>query len=352
MSRSRNKPIGIRQLAKQLSLSVGTVSRALNDQPGVREKTRQQVLLAAKKSGYLPNVQARSFRTRRSQQIGIVLPSLDDPTYVEKIRSAHDAAWERGYDVAFAATEWDPKREITAGQHLLSRGVDGLIALSHYTFLEHSRQAILDRGVKTLLISSLPPTPEIVKDANVIEVDAPRGVARSIEYLLELGHERIGLLGFSRATHNNSHKARIEAMQAVACERGLDPDHFTLIETADDTFAAAYASLTEWLKRNAPLPTALQAINDYAALGAIRALADAQLRVPEDISVVGYGGVELTTLSIPRLTTVSQMHLDLGSRAVRTIINAIEQPDAEPTHTRLDTELVIRESTAPPADRR
>lgn len=349
---TEGKTSGIRELASQLSLSVASVSRALNNQPGVGERTRDRVLEAAAAMGYVPDARARSFRTRRSEQIGIVLPSLDDPTFIEKVREAHQTAWELGYDVTFVSTEWDPRREAAAWKHLLSRRVDGVIALSTIN-LACSLQAMEEQGVRVLLISSFEDQAAEfhARGGDVLHVDAGSGLREAADHLLALGHRRIGLLGFQVGRKHPTHTARVQVIRERVAAAGLPEEALCFIETASDTLEAGYQAMQAWLAAKRPLPTAFQALNDYVALGALRALVDAGLRVPEDISMIGYSNIDLTHYTLPRLTSVSHVHLKLGSQAVRTIVQGIETAGLPASRVNLKSCLVVRESTAAPPER-
>lgn len=347
-----NKAIGVRELASHLSLSVASVSRAMNNLPGVGERTRQRVLEAAAQMGYVPDARAQLFRNRHTHQIGIVLPSLDDPTFIEKVREAHSTAWELGYDVAFVSTERDPRREAAVWKHLLSRRVDGVISLNTIDW-DASRLAIEEQGVRVLLITSVDEnsTEMYARGGDAIHVDAGHGLRESADHLLQLGHRRIGLLGFRVRRKHPIHMVRAQAFRKQVDRFGLPNDSLCFIETDSDTIEAGYQVMKAWLDAKRPLPTAIQAINDYVAMGAVRALADAGLRVPNDISIVGYSNIDLANFALPRLTTVSHIHLEVGSRAVRMIVKGIETAGWPVSRVELKSSLVVRESTAVPPEK-
>ena len=355
MASTRSQPVGIKQLSSELNLAVGTISRALNDQPGVHEKTRRRVLDAADKLGYVPDLHAKGFRTRRTHQIGVIVPSVRDVAFLEKIRSAHETAWERGYQLSFAASEWDVDYEAKICRDMLGRGIDGLITLTPASPTRWQHFLTLTERDKPVVVvkSAGQDPPESIRQMqrrfSTIEVGVTAAHAEAVQHLIALGHGRIGLLGFD-PNSKSSHRNRLAGVLPHRDEPPFSRAAMETIPTAADTIEAGFEAMTDYLRRTAPAdrPTALQCLNDNLAMGGLRALADFGLRVPDDVSLIGFHDTEPARYLVPRLSTVSQMHLDLGRRAAELMTDLIEGRAQPPVHQTLETKLIHRESTAPP----
>jgi len=334
MAVTQDKRLGIKDLAAHLSLSVGTVSHALNDQPGVNENTRRRVLRAAENLGYVPDAQARAFRTRRSKLIGLVVPSLDDPSFMEWIRDSHHTAWSAGYDLLFASAEWDDAHEAKVWQHLLGPHLADHVDRFH------------QRGIP---IVEIRPYGEPLRHTAMMRIDVLAGVRQICRHLLDLGHRSVGLLGY-RNENIASHQKRLEAIRGVLGAFGLDETALELIPAADDTLEAGYEALRRRLE-TAPPPTAIMGLNDFVAIGGMRALKEAGYAVPRDVSLAGFGGAQMARFCDPPLTTSSYASAALGRRAVETLLPLIERraDDAAWEH-RYRPEFVAGGSSAAPAD--
>lgn len=323
-----------RDVARRAGVSQPTVSLVLGGNPRARiaPDTRARVIQAAEELGYQPNLLARGLVQRRSYALGVLVPDLGNPFFAEVVGGVERVAAEQGYVVLLSdARETPPEKHLDA---LRARLVAGMI---------------LD-GVGA---NSLPP--EALQGWNVVAVDEPstrwpgvesdaRGAGRmAAEHLLELGHRRFAFIGPALDVHR--FRMRERGFVAALRDRGIAiPSEW--LRRVPPTVTGGQAAMRTLLAGN-PRPTAVFCANDLLALGALKACAVARVRVPEQISIVGCDDIEMARVVTPELTTVAVPARELGARAARLLIRAVEQPDAPVRPGRpVPVRLMIRASTA------
>jgi LacI family transcriptional regulator len=344
----------IRDVARRAGVSVATVSRVLNGQAVVSETTRQRVLTAISELGYNPNGLARGLARRRSLIVGVIVPDIANPFFAEVARGMGDEAARHGYQLTLANSDLKREKE-TAYIHLFrEQRVDGLIYTSGH--VDADLLAVMEKVGRPYALAATwhPQAPSVL-------IDSYAGARLAMRHLLELGHRRIGILDGTREDPiSGGPRAEGYRDEAAAWGVAIDPDL-----TADARFDPdlAYREAARMLSLPHP-PTALVAASDLMAVGAMGAALDRGLRLPDDLSVVGFDNIALTTLVRPRLTTVAQPMYQIGARAMRRLAEAIEAaasgeapPDAAPQDGGplvewIAPELVVRESTAPPRRQR
>lgn len=358
-----NSVSGIRALAEQLSLSVGTISNVFNKPEIVAEPTKQRVLDAAEYLGFVPDRHARNLRSKRTRLIGILVSSIENPFYVEMVQQAQDAAAQHGYETILAPTgHWDIEREKAAVRYLLSLRVEGVFMAmqaqpdtGHLKPLVQSGSKIVVRG-STLAQS--------FSDVSTIDVDAAGGSRQATEHLLALGHRKLAIMIHAPKTGQASGGAGVSpaspitrdlaisqpklrgAIEAIT-QAGLDKGNLQIINFYQESIESVYEAAREKLISN-DAPTAILASNDTTALAAISAANSLGLSVPQDLSVVGYDNTKASRFYTPALSTVSQTHLNIGRRAAEIVIDRIESRDSQPSAIQLKPELIVRQSTAEP----
>lgn len=326
-------------VAARAGVSIMTVSRVLNNRPGVSAATRERVLEAAHAAGYVPHVPARGLASGRTGMLGVVLANLLDNYYSEILQGAVMEADAQGSRLILHLTGTSDEREIAQVKTLLGGSVDGLIlilprAADHYiaTIAEQRFPCVLVDH--RMLDTPLP----AIRSAN------RAGGEVGTRHLLDLGHRHIGFItgdmGYGCSTE------RLAGYQAAFAERGIIPDE-RYVQHGDWTQASGRRA-AEALLRLDPQPTAIFASNDLEALGVYEAAHDAGLRVPEELSVVGFDDRLEARQAYPRMTTVRQPLAAMGGRAVQMVLAQVAgQPLPEPV-VELPTELVVRASTAVP----
>ena len=346
MSNQATRPNSVTALAKSLSLSVGTVSQAINGHPAVAARTRKRVMEAALKAGYVPNRQAVALRTQKTKVIGLLVPTLRNPIYIERVASIQELAHEKGYEVSFATSEWRPEQEAASARQFMGMAVDALIIDGHLgdaKDMSHSAfESLLKRGIPILQIAH--GDRGVLPGVTKISMDITSGICDAIEHLLGLGHRHIALVGIRdqpQMVHISQRRGIDKAIRNS--EQDVELEY---IGSEADSEKTAYDALTHRLAQPGPFPTAIQAVNDQIVPGILKALHDHGLRVPDDVSIIGFDNLAASEYYYPSLTTVSQTHLDMGRRAVDAVIDRIEN-DSKRKTIALKLKLVIRQSTGP-----
>jgi LacI family transcriptional regulator len=333
------KRITREDVAKRAGVSVAVVSYVVNDGPRpVSPETRAKVIQVIKELGYYPNELARSLTRKQTATIGLVIPYLKNPVYAEIAESFERVCTSSGYTVMFGNSGRDPAKEQKLAETLRSKQVDGVVILptqDPQTNLLLFQQA----NIPTVVLEHDLP------DTHCIVIDDRQGGRLAMQHLLSLGHHRIALI--ERETLSPHGRLR-----GVGCREMLEESNIpldpTLVITCKAGQAAGYTAMQQLLALPDP-PTAVFTHNDVLAMGAMRAIFDAGLTVPTDISVMGHDNTSHTAYLNPPLTTIKFPVMEMGRRAGQIILELVQQPDSLPAQTiTLPVELVVRGSTAPP----
>ena len=333
--------VRLKDIAQLAGVSVMTVSKALRDAPDVSAATKSKIKSLATQMGYVPDSSAQGLRTKTTKLFGLLIPATTNPIYARVVYAIEERAYELGYDLLIAHTLNMPEREDACLRRLLSRRVDGLFITPVYRFEAEVRiyQEIVVRKVPTVLLGS--PAP-FCKNFVSIEIEELVASYNVTKHLLQLGHKKIAYLTGPPAAPW-SHE-RFEGYRRAFREAGLEVDDklvFAAGSTLEDGAKAALQMLNEGCH-----PTAVQAVSDLVAIGCAEALLQQGLKIPDDLSVAGYGNILAAEFYRVPLTTVSQPKYRLGIAAVETMMNLI-RGEKVPSR-RLPAELVLRQSTAAP----
>jgi LacI family transcriptional regulator len=333
--------VRLKDIAQQLGVSVMTVSKALRDAPDVSDATRARIKALAQQMGYVPDSSAQNLRTKTTKLFGVVIPSITNPIYARIIFAIEERAHELGYDVLLAHSLNQPAREEFCIRRLLSRRVDGLFISPVYRFEAEARiyQEISVRQTPTVLLG---PPAVFCKQFPSVEIEELVASYNVTQHLLKLGHKRIAYLtGPSVAPWAHE---RFEGYRRALREANLEVDDklvFQAGSTIEDGTKAALQMLNE-----ACNATAVQAVSDLVAIGCAETLLTQGLRIPDDISIAGFGNILTSEYFRTPLTTVRQPKFRLGIAAVEMMMSLIRGEKVQ--SRRLPAELVERKSTAPP----
>lgn len=329
--------VTIKDVARDAGVSVTTVSHVVNQTRFVSDGARVRVLAAIEALRYVPSALARSLKNNRTHTVGTMIPNSSNPYFAEIIRGIEDTCFDAGFNVILCNSDDDPHKQGQYIRVLAEKQVDGLIVLSSGgddELGEHLRRArmplvLVDREVEHLR-------------ADLVEVNHETGGWLATRHLLELGHRRIGCITGPLAL--SSSIQRLAGWRRAMAEAGLPvpPDS---LQTSDFTGAGGHAAMQSLLAMQ-PRPTAVFACNDLMAFGAISAAASAGLRLPRDLSVVGFDDIALAAYCSPPLTTVAQPKHQLGALAARLLLARIAEPDRAPEREILEPMLCRRHSTA------
>jgi DNA-binding LacI/PurR family transcriptional regulator len=336
------RPIGLRTLGEYLNLSPATISLVLNNAPGVRsipQKTRDRVTEAAAKFDYRPSFYARSLRKKQSFSIGVLVPDLNDNYAAQVLTGMESLLIEEGYFYLTASHHRKLDLIEEYPRLLMDRSVEGFILID--TVLEHALKlpVVVVAGHRK------------IEGATNVVLDQKRAAELSLRHLYQLGHRKIAFM--RGGSHSSDADDRWECLMAVAREMKLDvPPAMTVqIQTQVSTPEIGFWPVNELVNRDINF-TALVCYNDVAAIGAIRSLMDHGLRVPEDVSVMGFDDIQSAAYHNPSLTTIRQPLEQMGTVAARILLQRIRGTETSSDSVLISPELVIRESTAPPSPRR
>jgi LacI family transcriptional regulator len=336
---ARSRPTSA-DVAARAGVSRTTVSFVLNDTAGVQisQATRDRVLAAASELGYHPHAPARQLAGGRTHMIGLVLRQsteqvAGDPFLVETLRGLSSATRSAGFRVMVEPLAADGQYEAL----LRSQHADGLIVSGPRVDDPSLRQLLLD-GFPIVLQGALPGV-----EATSVDVDNVAGARAAVDHLIALGHRRIACITNAPMVYTAAQE-RVEGYQAALKAAGIEPDPDLLTHGSFDA-PSGHVAMAELLARTSF--TAAFVASDVVALGAIGALREVGLRVPEDVSVVGFDDVPLVAYFDPPLTTIRVPAFELGQAAGRAVLERIAAP-VMPSRTLLPTELIVRASTAPP----
>jgi len=325
----------IRDVAARAGVSKSLVSLALRGDPHVSETSREAILAAVAELGYRPNAAARTLADRRSTTIGVLILDLHNPVFAEILDGVQTEVRRRGFSTMLITGGTDPVIEQAEIDTLLQFRIEGLLLISHR--LTEAALRSISTEVPTVVVTRADITGSRL---DTVCNDDVTGAGLGIDHLVALGHTRITHLS---GGDNPVAQARERGYREAMTRHGL-AEHVSVI-AGGLTDGAGHRAAQRALEDR---PTALLVANDIGALGAIAAVEEAGLRVPDDISVVGYDGIALGALRNVNLTTIAQPLAELGERAAQQLFTRIEHPRARPRSIRVDSHLVIRGTTAAP----
>src|ERR1051325_9304110 len=323
----------IREVAESAGVSYATVSHVINNTRVVTQETRERVLAAMAALNYRPNALARSLRQGKTNTLGLVLPDSANPFFAEISRSIEDEAFKKGYSVFLCNTELDTQRELFYVDVLSKKQVDGIIFVAAGDQPD-SLDFLLRQNMSVVMIDRDLPNVEV----DAVLTDHRLGGFLATHHLIELGHTRIACIaGPSSITPSAE---RITGYRQALEEANLPYDDSLVLR--GDYHAQSGMELTHVLLAMTPRPTAIFALNDLMALGALRAAAEANYSVPRDLAIVGYDDLELARFTSPSLTTIAQPKKEIGSQAVNLLAARISQKSRPPSRLVLPPALIVR----------
>ena len=339
-ARSSDK-VTLKTIATHLGLTAGTVSAALNNSPAARsipEQTKNRIIAAAAELNYRPNFFARTLRLKRTYTIGVIAEEIGDAYGSMVISGIEEYLRKNNYFFLTVIHRHDQKLLHTYAQMLLTRGVEGFIATD--TSIDGGL------GLPTVAVAGHKP----VEGVTNIILDHTRAAHLALEHLRDLGHEEIAFI--KGQTMSSDSTVRWKAICDVAQQLGIRirPELTIQLEGFDSTPGIGYSFTKQLLARKHPF-TALFAYNDIAAIGSIWAMREAGLRVPEDISVVGFDDIPGAAFCEPGLATVRQPLIRMGQIAAQTVVDQIEGRGEYVPEIAIEPQFVVRKSTAPATGR-
>lgn len=342
MSRKRGgalKEIRIADVARLAGVSTATVSRVLSDPDKVRQKTHDLVMEAVRRSGYIPNSTAQKLRTRRTMNVLVVAPRLTNPVFAEILRGVDDELTRSGYGIIIGNLDNRREREARYVDLALSRQVDGVLLMTGYV-PENGTRSMSESGLPIVAICAAIPDDRIPS----VVVQDREASRRAVEFLRDLGHRRFGYISGAPDSIIEVERFRgfLDGIEAA----GLSHDDFVRWE-GPFVFSTGVAAAEAFLRMK-ERPTGIFAACDESAIGFIKRVRADGIRVPEDVSVIGFDGIEFADYTEPTLTTFRQPLYDLGQVGADMLLKLIrgEMKD-EDWNVRLPLTLLERDTTGP-----
>jgi LacI family transcriptional regulator len=334
--------VTIKDVAREAKVSVATVSRVLNSSGPVKEETRRLIREVAGRMRYVPHSGARSLITSKTQTLGVLLPDLYGEFFSEVIRGMDDTAQKNGFHLLISRSYADRHGIETAIKAMRGR-VDGVVVMS--PDLDSDSLLNLPSTIPVVLLCSVSRGNEI----DSLTIQNCRGAREMVTHLVSLGHRRIAIIKGSPRNYDAAE--RLRGYRIALREGGITPDA-VLEREGDFTEAGGYNATLALLAIN-PRPTAIFAANDSMAIGALSALRESGVQVPDEMAVAGFDDIPLARFMDPPLSSVHVPICELGARAVELLLHGITHKNDHPRRReRVSTELVVRRSTGgQPAER-
>lgn len=328
------KRANIQEVAKMAGVSPSTVSRALNGFPGISEKTRQKIIEIAKKLNYKPNYRGQILTTKSTKNIGLLITDITNPFFPELVRGAEETASESGYTILLGNTSESIDKE-TSYLEFFSRGpVDGVIISASRISNEHII-SLAEEGLPIVVINRILEHPKI----SYVSTDMEKGGYIATKHLIELGHTKIAFI--NGPSHSEAAERRLSGYKKALAESKIRYNS-KLVSFNVPVAESGYKEATRLLNTEDP-PTAIFTYNDLMAFGVIRAVKDLGVRIPDDLSIVGYDDIFFSSFTDPPLTTIRQPKEKLGKKAVELLLKLMK---GERQGILVEPELIIRNTTS------
>jgi DNA-binding LacI/PurR family transcriptional regulator len=328
----------MREVARRAGVSPATVSRVLNKTHSISPETEQRVLDVVRQLNYYKNVHARRLATGRSDLFGLVISEIANPYFPEIIRGFQAAAWDQGFDVVLRNTEYQRERTQSVIRKLIESDVRGVAIMT--SSVDRGMTAELTAAGVGAVFCNLAPAGKLISN---ISIDYQQGIAQAIEHVVALGHRRAAVI--AGPEDNRTAITIKQALVAGLNERKLNP--FPVIDS--NYRVDAGASAVRAILALPELPSVIFCGNDLIAMGAMNALEEDGVRIPEDVSVIGIDDIAFAFLARPPLTTIRVPRERLGRIAFEALHKILKLKRGKGADYYLETELVIRKSTAPAA---
>jgi DNA-binding LacI/PurR family transcriptional regulator len=333
--------MNIKAVAKRANVSTATVSRTMNGSAKVSPQTAERVRRAIEALNFYPNTIARALGSGRSSLYGLIISDITNPFFPELVKAFDDIAIMHGQEVLIANTNYDPERMKICVTRMLQRKVDG-VAIMTSEMDDRLVEVFSRRHIPLVFLDTCTPAPGV----SCVRIDYSAGIDAAVHHLIELGHERIAFI--SGPMRLASARMRYRAFMESTTRDRLDANP-NLIQEGNHRVDGGHDAMKRILNSSAR-PTAVMASNDLTAIGAMGAIAEAGLRVPQDISVVGYDDIQLSAFTMPPLTTVSLPRAEIANAAFRALLND-QRVDAKKTvqceENMIQPTFVRRKSTGP-----
>ena len=341
MAPKRSRPADIRTVAHRAGVSIATVSRVINQVSTVDPKLAERVKRAVLELRYTPNTQARGLVSGRSRMIGLIVSEITNPFFPELIQNFEDSAVRRGYEILIGSTNYSTERMAQCVRRMVERKVEG-VAVMTFGMDEDLLQELTQLGIPVVSVGA---TQKLVHATSLV-VDYSQGINEAVQHLAVLGHRKICFIAGPLKVH--SAKLRERAFVAAMEQIGVKVTPDSILE-GDHTMEGGFAA-AELLFQRAEIPTAILCSNDMTAIGVLHAVSDRGMRVPENISIIGFDDIHMAQFTVPPLTSIRMAGSDLATAALDALLatmsgsatNMVKHP------SRIPTRLIVRQTSGYP----
>ena len=331
------KHITIKDIARELKISVSTVSRALQNHPDISERTKEQVRDCARRLNYKPNLMASNLRTSKNTTIGVVIPELNHHFFSSILDGIEQTANEAGYNILICQTGEDVQKEVRSVQTLISSRVAGmLVGVSKQTAQLYHLQEVLDNAIPLVLYDR--PCPSLKCDQVVS--DDYMGAFNAVEYLIQTGKRKVMYLSSSFQLEVS--RRRYQGWRDALLRYNIPITDDMLIEC--DTRSKAIIATPSILQRD-NRPDAIFCVNDDCAAGVLHVAQILGVKIPEELSICGFSNAPICRATLPMLTTVQQHGVEIGRRATARLLKRLQREERIPQTEMIPTDLIVRETT-------
>jgi len=330
--------MNIKEIAKIAGVSVATVSRVLNHPDSVAPETKERILNVIKESDYTPNWFARGLNFNRTNTIGLLIPNILNPSYMEIAKGVEDVAHQKDYTTFLCNAENAVEKERRYVESLMRRKVDGIVLVSSLLESEDV-DAVMKQGVPVVLIGEN----RNISGIPIVRIDCHGAAAKAVRHLIDIGYRDIAIIYGTTPERENMRK--IEGYKQVLTEEGIPLRNDYVMEVANTVEGGYIAArrLIGMVKR----PRAIFTSSDLLAFGVIDAMRDYSIRVPEEVAIVGFDNIRMSNLIEPKLTTIEKPMHKMGLVGARLLFDIMDSKEEEDTSSReilLQSKLKIRKS--------
>jgi LacI family transcriptional regulator len=333
--------LDIHAVAALAKVSIATVSRTINHVRSVNPEMAKRVWAVVEELDYFPNTQARSLVSGRSRLLGLIVSEITNPFFPELIQGFEDIAVKNNYEILVSSTNYDPKRMALCIRRMIERKVEG-VAVMTFGIEEPLLDQLAERNIPLVFVDAAPKHSRI----STLKVDYAHGIRQGVQHLAALGHRNIAFV--TGPLRLGSAQARLAAFHTAIEECGIQPNEKWVVE-GDHSLEGGIRAM-ERLLESSDMPTAVMCSNDMTAIGVLHKSHRAGLKVPQDLSVVGFDDIQIAHVILPPLTTIQMSCFELAKSAVDALRAHVENPD-DPglkQEYNIRTNLVVRESTGFP----
>ncbi|WP_128913185.1 LacI family DNA-binding transcriptional regulator [Granulicella sibirica] len=333
--------MNIKAVASRANVSTATVSRTINGSAKVSPETAARVHLAIGALNFFPNTNARALGSGRSNLLGLIISEITNPFFPELVKAFEDIAVGSGKEILIANTNYDPERTMKCVTRMLERKVDG-VAIMTSEMDDHLIEFFRKKHIPVVFLDTGEPAPGI----SCVHIDYSAGVEMAMSHLVKLGHKRIAFISGPLSLTSARTRYRAFADSSARDHLQANPD---LVQEGNHRPDGGYKAMCRILDSKT-MPTAVLTSNDLTAIGALGAIAERGLRVPQDISIIGFDDIQLSAYTTPALTTVRLPHTSIAEAAIHSLLKtqgaAGQKPTAGEQHF-ISPTFVERKSTGP-----